>query len=308
MAAIAFMGRSSAIIACRGIEHSAERTRMSLALLGRIAAFQVGRRVASVSTNPLSCAAEGFFRHRGRPRYLHGNGPIMHPRIPSTRATSSSEHRMGMAEVFCIFTRRPDAMPYICKILVVVVSSRSTGLMKTITSSAKMDKRCSRPVRANGVRMPSSEANLKRRCSGSMIRMKSIGDNGPPWRSPQQLKIGAPGTPFTMMRVDDVERSPTIQDIHRAPKPMRCRTLRRKGHWTVSKAFEISNFTITAGCFKAWRRRAVHWASMKLSWRNRPLTKALWCWPTKCGSSLVSRQAKTLSKIFAAPCTRLTGR
>lgn len=73
------------------------------------------------------------------------------------------------------------------------------------------------------------------------------------------------------------------------------------------KAFDMSSFSITAASLSACSRRAMLCTSMKLSWMDLSLTKALWCMPTIFGSSLANLLARILFKIFIAPRTKLTG-
>ena len=80
------------------------------------------------------------------------------------------------------------------------------------------------------------------------------------------------------------------------------------GHFTVSKALEISSFNMIVGVLRAWILCAVPWTIMKLSWMDRPQTKALWCMPIIYGKSSARRTDRAFSKILTAPCTRLIGR
>lgn len=107
--------------------------------------------------------------------------------------------------------------------------------------------------------------------------MHNIGDRGSPRRRPRQLNLVSPGTPLTIVLMDEVANRPQIHVIHRVPKPISLRTSTRNGHWIESKAFDTSNLRITKGFFNACNLRTVHWTNMKLSCRDRPRTNAHWC-------------------------------
>lgn len=204
---------------------------------------------------------------------------------------------MGIAVLLVWFTRNPDADPKASNMAMLVLRSRGFGLMNSMTSSAKMETLCCMPTLAKGEGNSVDDAKSNNLCSGSIIRMKSMGESGAPCLSPLQLKIASPGTPFTNTFVVDVLRSPATQEVHLSPKPI-CRiTSKRNGHCTVSKAFVMSSFNMTVGSLRAWSHLAVYCTSMKLSCKDLPFTKALWSAPTSLGSSSASLDASLIKKI-----------
>lgn len=92
-----------------GIAHSTERMRMSRPLLGRVAAFQLGRRLANCSTMYWNCVEVAFLIDSGRPRYLHGNDALVQAREVQAAFNSSIEQWMGSATLLVRFTTRPEA-------------------------------------------------------------------------------------------------------------------------------------------------------------------------------------------------------
>jgi hypothetical protein len=65
----------------------------------------------------------------------------------------------------------------------------------------------------------------------SMVRTNDIGErDGSPWRSPRAWQILLPGYPFRRIFVLAVDR---IMDIQFRPKPMCCRTSKRKDQDTA---------------------------------------------------------------------------
>jgi hypothetical protein len=104
-----------------------------------------------------------------------------------------------------------------------------------------------------------------------------------PCLNPRPWATRDPGDPFRRTRVDAVERRAQMQAGSLSLNPIFLRTWSRKDQSTVSKAFVISSFNRIAGCLDLCNLRAVSWTIMKLSWRQRPRTKALWWDPTNCG-------------------------
>jgi hypothetical protein len=107
-----------------------------------------------------------------------------------------------------------------------------------------------------------------------MTRIKSIGESRSPWCSPLLCEMKSPGTPFSIICVEEVASNPLIISHQLVPKPNFLMTSRRKAQETESNAFEMSSLRSKQGYFCWWRNRAVCCTNIKLSWMNRFLMKA----------------------------------
>ena len=73
-----------------------------------------------------------------------------------------------------------------------------------------------------------------------------MGERGSPCLRPFWWKKPAPGSPLTSTWVEEVDRIRHKRLHHCCPKPRWCRTTRRKGHETESKALEMSSLSFTS--------------------------------------------------------------
>jgi hypothetical protein len=133
-----------------------------------------------------------------------------------------------------------------------LTASRSSfsGFIKMAVSSAYKEVLHLAAAGGRGVRVPCYVAKSRRRCKGSMARMKSMGDRGSPWRTPLAwLKLG-PCCPLSstlevvvQKRIDGHPFTPYWSN------PSAWRTSSKKLQLIVSKALWMSSFIKRAGVF-----------------------------------------------------------
>jgi hypothetical protein len=139
----------------------------------------------------------------------------------------------------------------------------------------------------------------------SMTRMKSKGDQGSPCLNPLWWVIRSPGTPFNMIRVDEVASNLLIMSHQIEPGPIFLITSIKKAQDTKSNALEISSLKRMWGCFCWWRYQAVCCTSMKLSWINHFFMKADWFVDIIPYNLPANRFARILVTSLAKECTKL---
>jgi len=108
-----------------------------------------------------------------------------------------------------------------------------------MTSSTYSDTRERTAAHRRGEKMDWDSAHPMRPSSTSIARTNNIGDKGSPCRKPLAWQMRLPGLPLRTLVLADPRRI-DIQFLHRRLKPSRCRTSKRKGQQTESKAFAIS--------------------------------------------------------------------
>ena len=121
---------------------------------------------------------------------------------------------------------------------------------------------------------PSSAANRKRWCSGSMAKMNNIGEMGSPCRNPLACRMPGPGLPLSRILEDVEDSKRQIQRRHLGPKPRWSRSSSKYGQLTVSKAFAMSSLRKNPGVFSLCISLIKPWTWRKLSWRHLFLMKA----------------------------------
>jgi hypothetical protein len=87
---------------------------------------------------------------------------------------------MGWMELLSKLVTRPVAFPKISMLFFTARRSSRFGAIKMAASSAYSEVLSFIEASGKSMRMPFEAAKLRIRCSGSMARMKSMGDKGSP--------------------------------------------------------------------------------------------------------------------------------
>jgi hypothetical protein len=138
-----------------------------------------------------------------------------------------------------------------------------SGFAKIAASSAYKEQRREAALGRTGCNSPLLAASSISRCSGSIAKMKSMGDSGSPCRSPLACLIRFPGTPFTSILDDDVARRVAIQSLYFCPKPKAGKVSRRKIQLTKSKALDMSSLIKREGRLALCRALITFWTCIR---------------------------------------------
>jgi hypothetical protein len=90
---------------------------------------------------------------------------------------------------------KPEILPNSCRMVMVASRSSLSVLMKIVASSTYMEVLHLAADKGKAVRTPCYVAMSSKCCSGTMARMNSMGDRGPPARPPPMAE-GRPCCPF----------------------------------------------------------------------------------------------------------------
>ena len=144
---------------------------------------------------------------------------------------------------------KPDASPKIYMMVLMATMSFISGLMNMTTSSAYSDTLERTTEHRRGAKMDCDSAHRMSPPSTSIARTNNIGDKGSPCRKPLAWQMRLPSLPLRRTLVLADPRRIDIYFLHRLLKPSHCRTSKRKGQQTESKAFAISILRRRQLCF-----------------------------------------------------------
>jgi hypothetical protein len=186
-------------------------------------------KVSSVPRGQLACcfvdqgwksSLRSLFGDSGRPRYFKGKCACVIGRSGSMESMSILLHLIVMTLVFYRLVCRPVTAPNLRRRSLRFVTSELVGFRKMTASSTYIKAQNLAVQPLSLLWRPRSVAICSSRCSGSMARMKSSGDNGSPCRRPRPCSIGSSGALLSITREVDVVSKATIQRCHLGGKPL----------------------------------------------------------------------------------------
>jgi hypothetical protein len=154
---------------------------------------------------------------------------------------------MGKISDFSIFVQSHVAFPKACSKCWRCSTFGAVGQRNKTTSSTYNLVHIligSAPIRVSN---PSWVAFSRNFCSGSMVRMNSIGDSGSPCRSPRPCLIGFLGSPLRRILDEVWLHISAIMLRHRCPNPTCSMNSKRYSHHTLSKALAMSSLISSIG-------------------------------------------------------------
>jgi hypothetical protein len=162
-------------------------------------------------------------------------------------------------------------VPNSCRMVVVASSSSLVGLMKIAASSTYIEVFHLAAARGSLERTPCYVAMSISRCSGSMARMKSMGERGSPCRTPLLWLKAGPCCPLSSTFDEAVRKRIESHSRHRGPKLNAYRTSNMQGQLTASKALCISSSkklyaSFACACFAPCSERKGSCHGCSFSW------------------------------------------
>ena len=158
------------------------------------------------------------------PKYLHGKDSNVPVNEAKTWSRSTSWHLIEWTVLFRRFMCRPDTVLNSCRMVVVASRSSLVGLMKIAALLAYIEILHLAAARGSLERNPCCVAMSINRCSGSMARMKSMGERGLPCQTPLLWLKADPCYPLSNTFDDAVWKRIETHSCHRGPKPNACWT------------------------------------------------------------------------------------